>query len=452
VISKSKFIQGWYCTKRFYLEQVHPELKSEEPDQAHFEDMIRIRNEVSMLARQLFPEGVAAVQEPYDADALAANAIRTTHLLKGEQVLFDATFIFDDLSCSCDVIKRSGDGWMIYSIKAVTNIREKHIRDLAFQYAVLQRCGYTIHDTQIIDLNSDYRLDAELKVQQLFSFTSVLKKVKAIQPELESTLQNLQSVIQSAEEPSVSMGSHCKLPYPCLFAQYCNSQLTLEENPVDSKDSYFHKKEITTFLHGVRYPLHFFDFESVQYAVPVFQYTSPFQQIPFQYSLHQLAEGDPLIQHHSYLGNGVDDPRPELIVNMLDLLGEQGSIIVWSQSFEAACIRDLAAFSPAHRQSLLRLLDRLVDLMDPFKKKWIAVPEALGKISLKAVLPGLLNDQSYSSLDIRDGTRASNVYANLRFQNVETRVAQRQQLLDYCHTDTIAMYRIWMKLNEMAGY
>lgn len=48
----------------------------------------------------------------------------------------------------------------------------------------------------------------------------------------------------------------------------------------------------------------------------------------------------------------------------------------------------------------------------------------------------------YSALEIQEGGTASFVYSQLQYQDDETWALQRQQLLDYCHLDTLAMVKI----------
>ncbi|MDZ7625710.1 MAG: DUF2779 domain-containing protein [Ignavibacteriaceae bacterium] len=45
------------------------------------------------------------------------------------------------------------------------------------------------------------------------------------------------------------------------------------------------KKAIKNFLSDLNYPLYFMDFETFQPAVPLFDNSKPYQQIPFQYSV-----------------------------------------------------------------------------------------------------------------------------------------------------------------------
>jgi hypothetical protein len=75
------------------------------------------------------------------------------------------------------------------------------------------------------------------------------------------------------------------------------------------------------------------------------------------------------------------------------------------------------------------------------KKQFLAI-----NWSLKAVLPAVCPDLSYSHLDgVQDGGMAVEAY--LEAISPETTPERKReiekQLLEYCHLDTLAMVRIW---------
>ena len=57
--------------------------------------------------------------------------------------------------------------------------------------------------------------------------------------------------------------------------------------------------------HGL--PALFLDFESIQFAVPIWKGTRPYQQIPFQFSVHVLAK-DGALKHENFLDLSGGDP------------------------------------------------------------------------------------------------------------------------------------------------
>ncbi len=51
------------------------------------------------------------------------------------------------------------------------------------------------------------------------------------------------------------------------------------------------RRTIEELLQGWQYPLIFLDFEAIDYAIPKFNNTRPYQHIPFQFSCH-IDNGD----------------------------------------------------------------------------------------------------------------------------------------------------------------
>ena len=95
-------------------------------------------------------------------------------------------------------------------------------------------------------------------------------------------------------------------------------------------------------------------------------------------------------------------------------------------------------------------LNRLKDLMIPFRERWYFTPEMQGSYSIKKVLPALVPDLSYKYLTIQEGGMASNSFTTMLHGNFTGDVAQtRQDLLDYCALDTLAMVRILERLREV---
>ncbi len=153
--------------------------------------------------------------------------------------------------------------------------------------------------------------------------------------------------------------------------------------------------------------------------------------------------------HSGFLAEAGIDPRLPLIESMLSELKGPGDIVVYS-SFEAGRINDLAEQFPEHSAALLALLERLVDLMQPFRDRAYYAPEMHGSYSIKAVLPALVPDLSYEGMAISDGAMAMRAYIELAEEKDPGRIeAVRNDLWEYCKLDTLAMVRILEKLEEI---
>ena len=84
-----------------------------------------------------------------------------------------------------------------------------------------------------------------------------------------------------------------------------------------SKKDLIDKKAIKEFLSDLNYPIYFMDFETFQPAVPMFDNSRPYQQIPFQYSLHYKKNKKSKIDHFEFLAETGTDPRIKFIENLL---------------------------------------------------------------------------------------------------------------------------------------
>ena len=152
---------------------------------------------------------------------------------------------------------------------------------------------------------------------------------------------------------------------------------------------------IESRLAELEYPLYFLDYETYPAAIPVFDGCYPFQQVPFQYSLHVQKDSSAPIEHKEFLH--IDDSNP--IMNLTHQLrkdmGNIGSVIVWNKSFEGKCNSDMAEQVPELSDFLLGINTRFFDLEEVFKKQMYVDKGFLGRTSIKNVLPILVPNLTY---------------------------------------------------------
>lgn len=99
---------------------------------------------------------------------------------------------------------------------------------------------------------------------------------------------------------------------------------------------------IKDFLNQLEFPIHFLDFETVNPAIPFYDRSRPYQNIPFQFSLHILPEWGKKPQHHGFLVAGIEDPRPEILKRLQGLIEDHGSILSYNMNFELTRLKDCA--------------------------------------------------------------------------------------------------------------
>lgn len=181
--------------------------------------------------------------------------------------------------------------------------------------------------------------------------------------------------------------------------------------------------------------------------MPIWAGTSPYQQIPFQFSLHTLDENG-AVAAQEFLDLSGGDPSRGFAENLIAVCGNTGAIFVYNAGFEGARIKELAARFTDLEVNLRAIKTRLVDL-HPVTKANYYHPSQRGSWSIKAVLPTVAPDLSYQDLDgVKDGGMAMEAY--LEAIHPDTTAARKAeietQLLAYCGLDTFAMVRLWQFL------
>ena len=203
-------------------------------------------------------------------------------------------------------------------------------------------------------------------------------------------------------------------------------------------------------METLQFPLYFLDYESFNPALPRFSGYKPYQQIPFQFSLHRLDTPDGELINEKFLYTKEKDPSPFFIDALKKVIGNTGSIIVWYKPFESSHINKNLAIRMSECADLIENMNaRMFDLMTIFSKQLHIHPDFHGSASIKKVLPVLIKELSYEKLDIQEGNTASRTWSEtvLEGKNVEKKDKIMQNLLEYCCLDTLAMVKIFQKLN-----
>jgi len=102
-LSKSKFIAGWQCLKRLYLEVHQPELVGEPDEQtmAVFEQ----GHEVGRWAQKMFPGGVL-IEAGHDEIGKALQQTEQAVADKQHPAIFEAAFTHDNTLARVDILER----------------------------------------------------------------------------------------------------------------------------------------------------------------------------------------------------------------------------------------------------------------------------------------------------------------------------------------------------------
>lgn len=486
-LSKSLYIKGLQCHKALWLHKNRPELKAEASasQQAVFDS----GSNAGILAQGLFPDGVLV---PYDGLSHAEQLTLTEEAIaSGENTIYEATLSFDNVFVKVDILHRGETGWEIYEVKSSTECKEVYLNDIAVQQYVLAGSGLPVTRACLVHINNRYVRHGNIEVENLFSILDVTEKVLTRQADVTSKLKDMRGALDE-DLPAIDIGPHCDKPYACDFKRHCwnhipaDSVFTLRDfgKPDPFKlyregiihlrdvpferlqwrqrlqmDGFLHQKNVVKtaavgkFLEGLWYPLCFLDFETTYLTpVPLFDGTRPYQQVPFQYSLHILEKPGAALKHQEFLAPGGDDPQMSFLKSLLAAVPKDACVLTWNQAFEKGRLKDLAEFAPGHRQEVTAILKNIRDLMAPFKRKDIYHWQFAGSYSIKAVLPALVPELSYKELAVSNGEMAASTWLRLHLDGDKGHVSElRRQLYEYCHMDTMAMVRILEKMRELAG-
>ncbi len=487
LLSKSSFIRGVQCEKHLYLYKYH----YNEMDQlSEMQKAIFKRGtDVGKLAQQLFPNGIDASpanQFEYDKAVKETDKLINNH----QKVIYEASFNYSEVLAVADIVVNEKSGLKVYEVKSSTSVSETYIRDAALQYWVISNCGYKIKDFSITYINNQYVRKSELDLNELFITESVLKLILPLQKWVEENVKRFKKVLSQQSIPDVDIGEHCHDPYVCGFYEYCRKHIPensvfdlsgvhlnkkydlyrdgiirLEDVPDEAKlsqsaklqlDVYrtkkdiIDKKAIKEFLSDLNYPLYFMDFETFQPAVPMFDNSKPYQQIPFQYSLHYRKNKKSKVEHFEFLAEAGSDPRIRFIENLLRDTEVKGDILTYNKSFEILRLKEIAEAFPRYKKEIDERINRVKDLMLPFQKKYYYTYKMQGSYSIKYVLPALIPELSYDNLEINDGGLASLAFESLFYETDLMRIADiRKDLLEYCKLDTFAMVKLIEKLESI---
>lgn len=483
-LSKSRFMAGLQCHKRLYWELYSPELSAELSEAAAVR--LRAGTAVGELARQRFAGGQLVPEDhQHHADAEA----RTRVLLDDPSVpaLYEAAFSYDDVAVRADILVRRGmHEFELIEVKSTAGWKAPHLFDLAVQLYALEGAGIRVGRTCLMHLNGAYVYQGgAYDLEQLFTCADLTEQVRALQPEVAAALGAMRLPLWADVPPPIPTGPQCTAPYLCAFYDHCHrdepehpvhelpgrrarllqeladlgvddirsippefdglTALQMRVRDAVRAGTRYHDPAIAAALAKAQFPVHFLDFETFMPALPVFAGTRPYQAIPFQWSDHVLST-DERVSHREYLHDGPDDPRRRFAESLLDAVGLEGSVVVYS-SYEKYCLRELEAVLPEFASRLAQLRARLFDL-HPVIKAHVYDPAFHGSFSIKAVLPALVPHLGYDDLEIGDGLLASLAYEELRDPGTaaDRAAVLRASLQLYCQRDTEALIELFKTL------
>lgn len=474
LLSKSKYLSGLQCPKYLWI-QINESARIPETDPVT--QLFDQGHLVGELAKRLYPGGIDIL-----TDNFMDNVRQTEELLKQRKPLFEAGVLSGRNYSRVDILRPANrDEWDIIEVKSSTSVKEVNIHDVSFQKHCCESKGLKIGKCFLAFINNQYTRIGEIDPEELFTTQDITGEVKEYGDGMQDRIDSMFEVMDKEVCPEIIIGPHCRDPYECAlsecwdflpeynifklyyggkksFGLFNDGVLTAADIPESYKlndkqriqqaceisgKPYVDREGISDFLNTLQYPLYYLDFETFSTAIPLFDGTRPYQTIPFQLSLHVVKDEGSNPEHFSFLAKGTDDPRPPFLAELEKMLGDSGSVIVYNQGFEEGILKELARAFPEYDNLVSQVLDRLIDLLQPFRSFNYYHPAQKGSASLKAVLPAITG-RGYEDLNISDGQIASVTFLAANYGEVPE--ADREKIMKdlekYCGRDTEGM--IWI--------
>ena len=443
-------------------------------------------------AEGLFPDTIKLGFGSYE-EYLSLPTRTKSELKSGTKIISQGRFEAEGITCICDIVVSAGEDTLdLYEIKSSTKAKPEHEEDLAFQMIVLEESGYKVRNIFVIHVNNKYIRDGKIDPKQISAVRDITKKVKEKRQDTKAGIKKAVEVVSSPKIPDISpslakdtdalkewLPIYRNLtdvePYSIydLFYAKENTIGKLEklkiqkledipdDFPLNDKQKFqvlttrtnkeiIKKSEIKSFLSKLVFPLYFLDYETLASVIPYFDGLSPYQQIPFQYSLHILNAPEGKLRRVTYLHKENSNPAGELSKSLQENIDKKGSILVWNESFEKSCNKSLGALVPEFASFYEDVNERIIDLMIPFSKGWYVHKDFGGSASIKNVLPVLVPKLSYKELDVQEGKAAQRVWMETVLDG--KREGEKDKILNdldkYSKLDTLAMVDIYKKLHN----
>ena len=389
--------------------------------------------------------------------------------------------------------ERGKTKWKMVEVKSSASVKDYHREDIAVQAYVAQAAGVKLKSVALAHIDSSWVYPGEEDYRGLLLENDLTAETFARFDEVREWITGAHKIVAQSSEPAIDVGDHCYDPFECGFCAYCNRGKVQPEYPINLlprfsaakreqmaeqgvddlrgvPDDILNDKQALVKAHTLAntiyfdavgaaadlapygFPSYFLDFESIQFAIPIWKGTRPYQQLVFQFSLHIVAESGELTQT-AFLDLSGGDPSQSFTKELILACGDSGPVFVYNAAFEATRIRELAERFPDSSRALEGILERMVDLLPVARNRYYH-PSQQGSWSIKAVLPAVVPDLSYDELEgVSDGGTAQEAFSEAiqPHTTIQRKYEIQAQLLAYCRLDTFAMVRLWQFFTARKG-
>jgi len=489
MISKTMVVNHYLCPRLYWLKYRSSSASNELASQKMYNAL-----KVERTFIESFGGETVGVDSTLDLNQKIA---KTKNLIdQGHHLITQATFAFNGLSCMVDLLEVHDNKVNLYEIKAVSTKenpegKDVHLLDLAFQKYILEGLKYIVEEASLVYLKSGYVLDKELDYDELFDLIKLEdQEYEEYKDKIIEIIKDIKSLSIEPDPIKVDFCKNCSefnkncfvydkktiLDISGIKIKRINSLMTkgklflddstfqisadeLSSKQYEMVQDYLNQKdeflpEAFQLLNKITYPLAFLDFETIQLAIPEFDGTKVYSQIPMQFALLTKEDIHSEGQYHEYLGSNKNNYLLDIADLLVKLIPEKAMVVAHNASFEQGVIKLLSTIYPKYEDHLMSF--SWFDTRDLFERDVYRNGNLLGTTSMKKIVPVVLGEEmnDYSKYQfIKNGEDAMNELIKLH-QTGYCDETIRKELLDYCKSDVTNMVRLLEYVSERSirGY
>ena len=466
-LSKTDYLQFLECPKSLWLMKNKPDLYPASKS-SPYEDKL--------------------AKEGYEVQKIVQDLVKHRH--KTDKVSFEKPFSTKSgLYAVADIIVEKNSGELdIYEVKSASSVEKTHLFDATFQSIAVKETGKKIESIFIVHLNKEYVRGDELEVDKMVTFSNVSNRVETL---VKQTRNNIERALRLIDQKKISEEQcTCLLlskSHHCQSFKYFNRNITIPSiynlprihknkikkfvsesrfslNSVEydevserqqlvlkaakDKTPVINLEYIKKFYKRIKFPLFFLDYETYSSAIPIIKGAKPHAHLPFQFSVHKQMTPNSGIEHFEYLAESAELPE-KFLSELEKVIGEKGTVISWHKSFENTRNKEMGDLFPEKKDFLLKLIKRTIDLENIFKMGYVDI-NFMGSTSIKKVLPVIVPSLTYEGMAVANGTDAMIAFAKMiSLESKDKRKKLRNEMLEYCKLDTLAMVKIYEKIKKI---
>ncbi len=485
LLSKTSFLKSVQCQKAFFLYKNHYNLK--DPISAEKQSIFNRGHKVGTLAQSLFPGGVDV--SPTHVFKYSESVAKTKELIAaGQEVIYEAAFIFDSTLVALDILVKCGDKWFAYEVKSSLKISQAYVMDASLQYYVIKNSLPDLEDISLVILNNEYVLGDELNLVQLFKITSVKKDAERNNDFIKHHIQQAKETHAKAMLPDVKIGEQCFSPYECDFMGMCwkhipkNNVFELGAMPRKQLQTWFEagftsinkipdeelngnsgkmiqsfkdnkeiidKDKIRDFFKKITYPVAFLDMEFYTPAIPKYKGSKPFELNPFLFSWQIVNEENAKPEEHFFFHEENTQPEMPFVESLISKAEKIKYILVYDTGQENHALNKIVKQHPQYKKQIDEIKKKFIDLADVFINLWYYHPQQKCSLSQKKIYQSVFAKDAYAGLPINSGMLASYRYDDfLNEPDIFKQQEIKTNLIEYCNRDTQVMLELFVFLKR----